>query len=661
MNRLYTTFEVRAVDEEKRIIEGIATTSGIALDGMVLETAGIEFKLPIPFLFAHDHRLPLGNVVTADVKTDRVLVRIQVAPAGTADFIDEKWRLIKSGTVRGLSIGWHTLKDKFDATFGGLRILKSRWLELSAVPVPADMNASITHIRAADEAILASLGIQNSADSVKAFDAQSRAVCGQKRKGSVVTLDKTHPSSVLGLPKRNAMTLQEQITQWDAKLVSTREQASLIMDKAATESRVLTQEEQEQYDGLETEIKDITGHMARLRKHEQYVVSKATPVTQENNNNAQNSAATRQGRDPITVRSMAPKGIGVARMAMAIVQGKLTQTSPMEIAKRRWPDNPEVEMLTRSVVEAGDTTTSGWASQLVPAAQQMSGEFLDMLRAKIVMGRIPGLRDVPFNVSVPLQSGGGTYGYVGEGAPKPVTKPTYGSATLRFEKAAGIIVITEELARFSQPSAETLVRDELLKGLTAFFDGVFVGADAAVSNVSPAGIRNGISATAATGTTANYFRSNMNTIIQNMITNNYNPSELAIIMSSGMAMSLASMINSLGQSEFPTINATGGNYLGIPIIDSQAAGTNIILLHPDSILLAEDPAIRIDVSREASVEMDTAPAGGETSPITTISTLKSFWQNNLVGLRVEQFRTWKVARATAVEYISGAAYVPPSS
>jgi len=34
------------------------------------------------------------------------------------------------------------------------------------------------------------------------------------------------------------------------------------------------------------------------------------------------------------------------------------------------------------------------------------------------------------------------------------------------------------------------------------------------------------------------------------------------------------------------------------------------------------------------------------------------FQNNMVAIRGEQYRTWKVARTSAVEYISNGAYAP---
>jgi hypothetical protein len=55
--------------------------------------------------------------------------------------------------------------------------------------------------------------------------------------------------------------------------------------------------------------------------------------------------------------------------------------------------------------------------------------------------------------------------------------------------------------------------------------------------------------------------------------------------------------------------------------------------------------VTLDVSREASVQMDSAPA-------TPPTPLVSFWQQNLVGLRAERFINWKRAANDAVQFTS---------
>lgn len=645
MKRAYALLEVRSADDDKRIIEGIANTADIDSYNTILEPEGAQFRLPVPVLYQHNSREPIGHVVDATVTKNAIRVKIKVAAPGIAEYIDKAWALIKNGLVRGLSVGFDPIEEVFDKSFGGFRYPKWKLLELSTVTIAANEAASMSSVRSADEAVLALLG--------------------NRERQSVVRLNHNSPGVPGHSEKGKAMTIKEHIAALETKRTGNDEKMNAIMEKAATEGRTRDAAEQEEFDGLMAEQRSLDSDIKAFQEREKSLAARAVPVAVAAAPVA-GADAEQQGREQRTGRIQVndpkrEKGIGLARVAMATVCSKWNPYQAMQIARQKWPDMPEVESYIRTVVEAGDTVTSGWASQLLPAASSLGSEFLDLLRDQVLIGRIPGLKKVPFNVSVPLQSGGGTYGYVGEGAAKPVTSATFGNATLRFEKAAGIMVITEELARFSDPSAELLVRNEMIEGLTRFFDGIFVSTTAAVTNVQPAGILNGISGTAAGATTAVRFRYDMNVIIQAMITNKRDPAKLVILMSSGTAMSLASMINSLANPEFPTINAKGGSYLGIPIVVSQALGTNIILIDPGDILIAEDPNVRIDVSREATIEMDTAPAVGESSPITTVSTIKSFFQNNLVGIRAEQYRTWKVARSTAVQYISGAAYAPPTA
>lgn len=645
MNRAYSLFSIRSVDEEQRIIEGIATTPTLARDGDVLETKGIQFKLPLPFLYRHKE--PLGTVTEANVSDDGIRVQIKVAPAGVAAHIDEAWRMIKAGIVPGLSIGWRTLKEKFDDKIGGYRITSSEWLELSAVPVPADANATITSIRSIDDGILAAIGNE------------SRVVNNR------ITSTKTIPLTA-GLTKGSPMkeTIREQITTAEGKIAAAEALQNEIVNKCTEEGRTRSAEEETKCDEAAQEIKDLTKHIAFLKERETHVVARATPITVENTKTPEVAGQTRQSI-PIAVQSRHQKGVGVARMAIALYHAEGNYRVAQELARENWPDDHGVEkalqyqafMKQRTGVDAGDTTTSGWASQLVPAAQQLQNEFLEMLRPATIIGRIPGLRRVPFNVAVPVQTGAGTYGWVGEAAGKQVTSLTFSSVTLRWAKAAGIIVITEELAKFSSPSAEAIIRDEMLAGCARFLDAQFVGTAAEVSNVSPAGILNGISSTATTGTAASNFRTDMNNLLNNFTANNVDPTGITLLMSATQAMALSLMNTDLGVSLFPGINVNGGTVLGFPVVVSEAVGTKIIALNTKDILIAEE-GIRIDVSREASVEMETAPAVGEQSPLSTLTNLKSLWQNNLVGFRVERYITWKRGRDSAVEYITANAYVP---
>src|SRR4029077_20474332 len=68
-------------------------------------------------------------------------------PGRLKDRLDEAWQSIKAGLVQGLSIGFKPLKHELIPETRGLRFTAWSWLELSAVTIPANAEASITTIR----------------------------------------------------------------------------------------------------------------------------------------------------------------------------------------------------------------------------------------------------------------------------------------------------------------------------------------------------------------------------------------------------------------------------------------------------------------------------------------------------------------------------------
>jgi HK97 family phage major capsid protein len=337
----------------------------------------------------------------------------------------------------------------------------------------------------------------------------------------------------------------------------------------------------------------------------------------------------------------------------------------LEIARahaKEWSDTPEVELELKAAVAGGTTTDTTWAGPLV-VATNIASEFAEFLRPLTIIGRIPGLTRVPFNISVPRATSGTTSSWVGEAAPKPLTTMTFDSITLRFAKIASIVVISEELARFSNPAAEAVISRDLTRGVIGFMDRSFVDPSlAAVTNVSPASITNGVTPVTATGTTSTAARTDFATLLNLFLSNNLSLADSVWVMTQQQASNLSLMLNALGQPLFPTMGATGGTLMGLPAIASEnipatggspADGYPIILLKASEILLADDGGVNIDVSREAVVQLDTTP---DSPPIgTTVYT--SLWQTNQLGIKAELFVTWAKRRATAVQFIQNAKYI----
>jgi HK97 family phage major capsid protein len=297
------------------------------------------------------------------------------------------------------------------------------------------------------------------------------------------------------------------------------------------------------------------------------------------------------------------------------------------------------------------TTDATWAGPLVN--QNIANDFIELLRPATILGKIPGLRMVPFNTKVPSQTAGGTYGWVGESKPKPVTKLAFSSTSLSITKAAGIIVLTQELIKLSNPSAEALVRDDMIKGIAQFLDAQFIDpAVAAVAGVNPASITNGAPTAAATANPM----ADIIGLISHFATNNIAVDGVTFILSAANALSLSFRTNLDGSPQYPGLTINGGTYKGLTFITSQAAGGNVIALQPSLILYADDGGVTIDASQEASLQMDSAPA----SPADATTVYVSLWQTNTVGLRAERFINWAKANANAVKYLTATAWPAPT-
>ena len=160
--RAYSHFEIRSTNEERREIEGVATTPATDSYGDIVEPKGALFKLPLPFLYQHNHGAPIGHVVKASPTRDGIDVAVKLAkidePGLLKDRLDLAWQEIKLKLVRGLSIGFRPVDYKFIDGGDGVHFIKWAWLELSAVTIPANHEATIEVIKHFDSRALAASG-----------------------------------------------------------------------------------------------------------------------------------------------------------------------------------------------------------------------------------------------------------------------------------------------------------------------------------------------------------------------------------------------------------------------------------------------------------------------------------------------------------------------
>jgi len=118
--------------------------------------------------------------------------------------------------------------------------------------------------------------------------------------------------------------------------------------------------------------------------------------------------------------------------------------------------------------------------------------------ARSILGRLQGYRSVPFNVAGAFQTSGATYAWIGEGAPKNVGNLQYTAASLTIAKAAGIIVLSAELARLSD--SDVAMRDDIERGLAEFLDQQFIDPTVVATTANPGSILNTAPSIGSAGT-----------------------------------------------------------------------------------------------------------------------------------------------------------------
>lgn len=433
------------------------------------------------------------------------------------------------------------------------------------------------------------------------------------------------------------------------KALSEKNQAmQTALSKSAEAGSTPDEATEAEIQAIEKDIAAIEVNIERTKKQiaaTEAAAKTATPVAGQSAEEAMKSA---QG-DPnpatpkIEVASNLEKGIGFALMvkASAVAAHSKGQVTAIDVLKA-WNAPEQVQSALQQKAVIGTTTDPNFASALVDY-QNLTGEFIELLRGKTVVDRLASrMRQVPFNIKMPSQTGASAVNWVGETKTKPVTNPTFGSMTLSKSKIAGIVLLSDELVRFSNPKADTLVRDDLVKSTAEFIDDQFFDPDKAESDDSPASVLNGVAATPSTGETAEAYEADLFALLQSLTDQGISISGATWVMSETRAAKLSMMRDALGRKYFEGMNLQGQSYLmTLPVEISAAAEDKIALVLPSEILLADDGSMDFSVSSEATINLGTDAAPNWIN----------LYQNNLMAIRGERFIRWKKRRAQAAGYI----------
>ena len=472
-----------------------------------------------------------------------------------------------------------------------------------------------------------------------------------------------------------AKTFAEQLASLKATRDAKQDELKAVMQKSVDENRSLDTAEGEQFDTLEGEVKRLDVDIARVSR----MADADKETLKAVNDGEQRGQAARGGSDllPLQLKNVEKlePGIAMARYAMCLVKAKGNHAMAFQMASKAFPRTEGVVrtlkaqaeganladlMRMKATVAAGDTLNSTWAAPLVDVAT-FAGDFIEFLRPRTLIGQA-NFRRTPFNVRIGSATSGGTANWVGQGKAKPVTSFGFGEALVPFTKVAAIAVITQELARFSDPSAEALVRDMLADAVIERIDIDLLDPDkAAVANVSPAGLLNGVTPV-ATGAIDPGDPVSVRCAIALLWAqwdSTYLGMRPAYYTTPAVARMLAFSRDPLGTRAFPEMTPQGGSLDGVPVRVSQylannggSGGAILALIDEAEIFLADDGSVTVDASEQASIEMSDTPAGSSNPTVAASSVnLVSMWQTNSIALRAERFIWWGKRRAGAAQWI----------
>ncbi len=307
-------------------------------------------------------------------------------------------------------------------------------------------------------------------------------------------------------------------------------------------------------------------------------------------------------------------------------------------------------MRQKGVIGAATPGGSIWAAPLMPT--EMGRALMAYAQQFSIVGRL-GLTGTPFNVRVPAESSPlSGVGWIGHGgASAVVLKGTLTSTTLDPLDVAGIVLLTKELVRATSEAAVVYLRQLLGRALAEFLDVQFTNpAIAAVTSLSPASVTNGLTPVASNGGSAEAAVEDIRELVAAFIAGGGRLEQAVLLLSSQNAVALRLS----GHLAFSELTVSGGRAGGLPALASDAVSTNVVLVDPTRILIADAGDVDFTIAQDASLQMLDNPTNN--SGTATATTSVSLFQTNSVALRATRTVNWQ-ALAGAVQYVADADYV----
>jgi HK97 family phage major capsid protein len=479
------------------------------------------------------------------------------------------------------------------------------------------------------------------------------------------------------------MNLAERIVAAETALVTTKDSLTVAvtaLEAAPNEESLLAQVEE-----LTLSVEKQATTIGALRNAEKALALRAAPAGNEGS----------AGGAPAIITNLkslraAPKGGELLwKHATAKLLAHVERKPVEQVLEERYGNDQRVkasfDFTTKTAVPLADTTTAGWAAELV--REDMRGFIESLTEVSVAASLASSTENFTFDgagsISIPtenpLAANPTEPAWVGEGGVIPLTSFGFGSTKLQPHKLAAITTMSKEITQRSTPAIEAIVQNLLRKAYAKVLDhALLTPAFAAVAGIRPASLYNGVTPTAAgAGAPDENIRADILALLSKhtaaglgvrpvLIGNNQN------FLSAGM------MVNALGDFLYRD-ELNGGRLLGISRIASGHVPLNQLGMVDAAYIAMAMGAIEFDVSEVATVTeanadavaptqaMDAAGAlgtagevppdkgihiHGSTGAATTGYTARSLWQTYSLGIRMVAQVSWGKLNPAAAQYIA---------
>jgi len=582
-------------------------------------------------LFAHDHDDIVGKWVDVKMEGVNLVGTLQFAADGTSPIVDKVRSLVMQGILKAVSIGFSSEEFK-ENDFGGYDLFKNSLMECSLVAVPANQNA----LRKSFSEILP----QKEVDRLCAVNGCTMSKSFGDRSG--MDAKDTEPKSIKKNQGYKMKTLAERIKELQELLVAKRDSIKEIAEKEDA-----TDADMEIMTGLTAEVEDLEKKLDHFERAEKAVAVKVKDTKQD----IQTKLDKKTNRE---------KGEFATKLFVAIAKAHVAGVSPVEMAEKTYGGDKEVMAFVKAVSNPADTTTPGWAAELV---QQGYGEFLETLYPVTVYGRVAG---TPLyfgkygSLIIPAFSDASNISgeFIAEGAPIPVKQGAFTSKTLTPKKLGVITTFTREILTKSTPAVEVLVRNAIVQDTAKAIDSAFLD-DQPESAIRPAGLLDPTSTGAANinpsvGATVTDILADVKGVF-GRLANVQLGQKGNWMMNPTTVLGLSTKQLATGQFAFEEVR--GGTFAGHPIISSTNVPADVVYFVDDMALVkGSEIAPEFSVSNQATLVMDTEPEHIIDGGSPTTKNVRSMYQTDSTALRFVLGLDWAIIRQGGVQALTGVAW-----